>query len=56
MALYGKKCSNCSRDFVLSSKPHKEQTAICPGCGTEVSLADAKALPDTAETTQKEAK
>lgn len=59
MQLYGKRCSTtgCDFPFTMTSKPHKEQTAICPQCGAENSLADAKAIPNTeAAPASKEAK
>lgn len=49
--MFAKKCTTqgCDRAFTLSGKPHKELTGICPGCGQEVKLADAKEQPEPAD-------
>lgn len=47
--MYSKNCTGCEFTFTFASKPHKELTAICPTCSTEVSLADAKPLTQTTE-------
>lgn len=46
--MFAKKCTSpgCDRTFTMTGKPHKDATAICPGCSQEVKIGDAREIPE----------